>query len=56
MLSPPSFVVVAVVVIVVSHASLQIEKIAYTSGQRSYIDDLRQVQNLTSRVILLYAT
>jgi len=35
----------------------QIEKsIAYTSGQADYIDELRQIQNLTSRVILLYAT
>jgi len=36
---------------------LQIEKsIAYTSGQSDYIDELRQIQNLTSRVVLLYAT
>jgi len=30
--------------------------IAYTSGQPNYIEELRQIQNLTSRVILLYAT
>jgi len=35
----------------------QIEKsIAYTAGQSDYVDELRQIQNLTSRVILLYAT
>jgi ionotropic glutamate receptor NMDA 1 len=37
--------------------SKKIEKsIAYTSGQSDYLDELRQIQNLTSRVILLYAT
>ena len=38
-------------------AVCQIEKsIAYTVGQSDYMDELRQIQNLTSRVILLYAT
>ena len=46
-----------VIVEAVDIVAYQIEKsIAYTVGQSDYMDELRQIQNLTSRVILLYAT